>query len=123
MRNIGINVTHVYGLTETWPFCALCVSGRLVRSVDSGTAQLHSRQGVPYPLQDGMKVLDPDTMQKCHMMVRPWGNHVPWQHRHERLFKEPEATAEAFAVAGSILAIWQYANLMVMRKLPTALRT
>jgi fatty-acyl-CoA synthase len=26
-------------------------------------AQLHSRQGVPYPLQDGMRVLDAETMQ------------------------------------------------------------
>ena len=26
-------------------------------------AQLHSRQGVPYPLQDSMRVLDPETME------------------------------------------------------------
>ncbi|MFW1920461.1 acyl-CoA synthetase, partial [Acinetobacter baumannii] len=26
-------------------------------------AQLHSRQGVPYPLQDSMRVLNPETMQ------------------------------------------------------------
>jgi len=65
MRNIGINVTHVYGLTETYGPSALCASqaGWSDLSIQE-QAQLHSRQGVPYPLQDGMKVLDPDTMQE-----------------------------------------------------------
>ena len=64
MRHIGINVTHVYGLTETYGPSALCASqaGWSDLSIQE-QAQLHSRQGVPYPLQDGMKVLDPDTMQ------------------------------------------------------------
>ncbi|MFU8926824.1 acyl-CoA synthetase [Acinetobacter puyangensis] len=64
MRKIGINVTHVYGLTETYGPSALCASqaGWSDLSIEE-QAQLHSRQGVPYPLQDGMKVLDPETMQ------------------------------------------------------------
>ncbi len=63
MRNIGINVTHVYGLTETYGPSALCASqaGWSDLTIQE-QAQLHSRQGVPYPLQDGMKVLDPETM-------------------------------------------------------------
>ena len=99
MRNIGINVTHVYGLTETYGPSALCASqaGWSDLSIQE-QAQLHSRQGVPYPLQDGMKVLDPETMQPVpkdgktmgEIMFR--GNIVM-----KGYLKNPKATAEAFA--------------------------
>lgn len=99
MRNIGINVTHVYGLTETYGPSALCASqaGWSELSIQE-QAQLHSRQGVPYPLQDGMKVLDPQTMQEVphdgqtmgEIMFR--GNIVM-----KGYLKNAQATAEAFA--------------------------
>ena len=98
MRHIGINVTHVYGLTETYGPSALCASqaGWSELSIQE-QAQLHSRQGVPYPLQDGMKVLDPDTMQPVphdgqtmgEIMFR--GNIVM-----KGYLKNPVATEEAF---------------------------
>ena len=64
MHHLGIQVNHVYGLTETYGPSALCASqaGWSELSIQE-QAQLHSRQGVPYPLQDGMRVLDPETMQ------------------------------------------------------------
>ena len=64
MHHIGVQVNHVYGLTETYGPSALCAAqaGWSELSIQE-QAQLHSRQGVPYPLQDGMRVLDPETMQ------------------------------------------------------------
>ncbi|MHA3049665.1 acyl-CoA synthetase [Acinetobacter sp. ANC 4639] len=99
MRNIGINVTHVYGLTETYGPSALCASqaGWSELSIQE-QAQLHSRQGVPYPLQDGMKVIDPETMEPVphdgHTMgeIMFRGNIVM-----KGYLKNPQATEEAFA--------------------------
>ncbi|MPW43589.1 acyl-CoA synthetase [Acinetobacter guerrae] len=99
MRHIGIIVTHVYGLTETYGPSALCASqaGWNDLSIQE-QAQLHSRQGVPYPLQDSMRVLDPETMQPVpadgktlgEIMFR--GNIVM-----KGYLKNPKATEEAFA--------------------------
>lgn len=98
MRHLGINVTHVYGLTETYGPSALCASqaGWSELSIQE-QAQLHSRQGVPYPLQDGMKVIDPESMQPVphdgqtmgEIMFR--GNIVM-----KGYLKNPKATEEAF---------------------------
>lgn len=73
MRNIGINVNHVYGLTETYGPSALCASqaGWSDLSITE-QAQLHSRRGVPYPLQDSMRVLDLKRCSQFQMTVKPW---------------------------------------------------
>ncbi|MBV1787147.1 acyl-CoA synthetase [Marinobacterium sp. D7] len=64
MERIGIELTHVYGLTETYGPATVCVkqddwAGRTLEE----RVQLNGRQGVTYPLQEEVVVLDPNTMQ------------------------------------------------------------
>jgi fatty-acyl-CoA synthase len=63
-ENIGIRLTHVYGLTEVYGPAAVCAAqpGWDELSVED-RAQLTRRQGVSYPLQEGVTVFDPDSMQ------------------------------------------------------------
>ncbi|WFU39574.1 acyl-CoA synthetase [Bradyrhizobium sp. CB82] len=63
-ESIGIKLTHVYGLTEVYGPAAFCAvqPGWDDLSTDD-RAQLTRRQGVPYPLQEAVTVIDPDTMQ------------------------------------------------------------
>ncbi|WP_119690806.1 acyl-CoA synthetase [Acinetobacter soli] len=99
MRKLGVNVTHVYGLTETYGPSGLCAAqaGWNDLSLEE-QAKLHARQGVPYPLQDSMRVLDPETLRPVpadgetlgEIMFR--GNIVM-----KGYLKNPDATQAAFA--------------------------
>ncbi len=64
MQRQGFNVTHVYGLTETYGPAVICAwhedwNGRPIEE----QAQLKSRQGVPYHVLQGLTVMDPETMR------------------------------------------------------------
>jgi fatty-acyl-CoA synthase len=63
MARIGIDLTHVYGLTEVYGPASVCVK-RPSWSAEPLDEQvrLNGRQGVRYVLEDGMAVLDPETM-------------------------------------------------------------
>jgi fatty-acyl-CoA synthase len=63
MARIGIDLTHVYGLTEVYGPASVCVK-RPSWSEEPLAEQvrLNGRQGVRYVLEDGMTVLDPETM-------------------------------------------------------------
>jgi len=98
-ERIGIDLTHVYGLTEVYGPASVCSKQDdwAAMPIDS-RAERNGRQGVRTPLQDAMSVLDPDTM-------RP----VPWdgETMGEIMFrgnitmkgylKNPAATDAAFA--------------------------
>ena len=64
-ERIGIKLTHVYGLTEVYGPASVCAEqpGWDQLSAEA-RAQLKRRQGVAYPLQEGVTVLDPDTMRE-----------------------------------------------------------
>jgi fatty-acyl-CoA synthase len=98
MNTIGFNITHVYGLTETYGPASVCAKhdAWLDLPLDE-QVRLNGRQGVRYHCQEGITVMDPETMQP-----------VPWddQTMGEIMFrgnivmkgylKNPAATEEAF---------------------------
>lgn len=64
MAKLGIALTHVYGLTETYGPAAVCAKHEDWRGLSLDEAvRLNGRQGVAYLLQEGMRVMHPETMQ------------------------------------------------------------
>jgi len=60
----GIELTHVYGLTETYGPASVCAKhDEWAGMTLEQRAELNSRQGVRAPMQEAMDVLDPGTMQ------------------------------------------------------------
>ncbi len=63
-ERIGINITHVYGLTETYGPAAVCAPQVEWAGLPLGDrARLNARQGVASPMQQTIAVLDPQTLQ------------------------------------------------------------
>ncbi len=95
----GIELTHVYGLTEVYGPAAVCAKQPAWKDLPlEQRAQRNGRQGVAYPLQEAVTVLDPATGKPVpadgHTMgeVCFRGNVVM-----KGYLKNPTATAEAFA--------------------------
>ena len=99
MEKIGFDVTHVYGLTETYGPAA--VAAKRAHWADESLAEqtrLNGRQGVRYALQEAMTVLDPETLAEVpadgealgEIMFR--GNITM-----KGYLKNPSATRAAFA--------------------------
>ena len=68
MEEIGFNVTHLYGLTETYGPATVCVpqDDWPNLAVNERSARM-ARQGVHYTTLEGATVKDPDTMEEV-----PW---------------------------------------------------
>ena len=63
MQRQGFNVTHVYGLTETYGPAVICAWHEEWNDRStSEQAELKSRQGVNYHMLQELQVMDPDTM-------------------------------------------------------------
>ncbi len=99
MAENGFNVTHLYGLTETYgPATVNQWRDEWDELELSARAHLKARQGVNYTALDGIAVIDPETMQPVaadgetmgEVMMR--GNSVM-----KGYLKNPEATDAAFA--------------------------
>jgi fatty-acyl-CoA synthase len=64
MKEIGFELTHVYGLTETYGPAAVCAKQEEWNALDDDArAEMNARQGVRYHLQAAVTVLDPDTLE------------------------------------------------------------
>ncbi|MEG0922696.1 MAG: acyl-CoA synthetase [Comamonas sp.] len=64
MEELGFDLTHVYGLTETYGPVTVCAHQDGWGALDVGErARLNARQGVRYHLQCDARVINADTMQ------------------------------------------------------------
>jgi len=98
MARLGIDITHVYGLTEVYGPAAVAVKRPAWREQGlSEQTRLNGRQGTRYVLQEGMTVRDPQTLAEApadgetlgEIMFR--GNIVM-----KGYLKNPAATRKAF---------------------------
>ncbi len=63
MERLGFGITHVYGLTETYGPVTVCAWHEEWDALPPGErAALKARQGVTYPVQEGLMVADPLTL-------------------------------------------------------------
>ncbi|WP_427772677.1 acyl-CoA synthetase [Comamonas thiooxydans] len=98
MEAMGFDITHVYGLTETYGPATVCAKHESWNALDIGErARLNSRQGVRYHLQRSAAVLDPETMQPVPRDGQTMGE-IMFQGNiaMKGYLKNPQATQEAF---------------------------
>ena len=99
MERMGFDITHVYGLTETYGPAAVCAKHDEWMSLDIGArTERNGRQGVRYTCEEGMTVMDPETMREV-----PWDGETMGEIMFrgnitmKGYLKNPKATDEAFA--------------------------
>ncbi len=97
-ERIGVNLTHVYGLTEVYGPASVCAKqpewGQLPVAK---RAELNARQGVTYPLQEAIMVADPATLQPVPRDAQTMGEiFFRGNITMKGYLKNPKATEEAF---------------------------
>ena len=99
MERIGVDLTHVYGLTEVYGPASVCAKQPEWETLPRAQrAQLNGRQGVRYEMQESMDVLNPKTMQPVPRDGQTMGEiFFRGNITMKGYLKNPRATAEAFA--------------------------
>ena len=98
MERMGFDITHVYGLTETYGPAAVCAKHEDWNALSIGArTERNGRQGVRYTVEEGMTVMDPETMTAV-----PWDGETMGEIMFrgnvtmKGYLKNPKATVEAF---------------------------
>jgi fatty-acyl-CoA synthase len=98
MQRIGFDITHVYGLTEVYGPATVCAKHEEWAKLDvSEQARLNSRQGVRYLMEEGLSVMDPETMKPVPADGETMGEIMfRGNITMKGYLKNPKATEEAF---------------------------
>ena len=99
MEALGIEVTHVYGLTEVYGPATVCAWQEDWGALDADArARKLARQGVPYPVLEGLEVMDPDHDAPVPRDGTTIGEIMMRGHDVMKGYlKNPTATEQAFA--------------------------
>jgi fatty-acyl-CoA synthase len=99
MERMGFDLTHVYGLTEVYGPATVCAKHEEWSGVDiSERARLNGRQGVRYLMEEGLAVMDPQTMQPVPADGETMGEIMfRGNITMKGYLKNPKATQAAFA--------------------------
>ena len=99
MERLGIDLTHVYGLTEVYGPATVCVKQDSWTDLDPDQrAALNGRQGIRYMLEEDVTVLDPLNMQPVPRDAETMGEIVLRGNMTMKGYlKNPTATAESLA--------------------------
>jgi len=98
MGKMGFDITHVYGLTETYGPAAVCAKHpEWSQLALEEQVKRNGRQGVAYLLEEDMQVLDPETMRPVPADGETMGEIMfRGNITMKGYLKNPDATQEAF---------------------------
>jgi fatty-acyl-CoA synthase len=99
MGKMGFDITHVYGLTETYGPATVCARHPEWDDLPlADQVRLNGRQGVRYTVEEGLTVMDPQTMKPVAADGETMGEIMfRGNITMKGYLKNPKATQEAFA--------------------------
>jgi fatty-acyl-CoA synthase len=99
MGKMGFDITHVYGLTETYGPATVCARHPEWDDLPlADQVRLNGRQGVRYTVEEGLTVMDPESMKPVPADGETMGEIMfRGNITMKGYLKNPKATQEAFA--------------------------